>query len=110
MGLFWTMLMVGGWALFLYTLILVFRDLFGRADLSGWGKTGWVVLVLVLPLVGSLAYLSIRTPAMGRRDLATQARMDAHLGSVTGGGGYHNIHETITSREAMAGPMRQDSA
>jgi hypothetical protein len=69
-----------------------------------------VLLVLVLPILGPLAYLVVRGPAMAGTDVATQARMDAHLHSVAGAGGYHNIHETITSREAMAGPMRQDSA
>jgi hypothetical protein len=110
MDLFWTMLLVFGWALFFYMLITVFRDLFGRGDVSAWGKAAWVLFVLVLPILGALAYLVVRGSAMAGTDVATQARMDAHLHAVAGAGGYHNIHETVTSREAMAGPMRQDSA
>jgi Phospholipase_D-nuclease N-terminal len=110
LDLFWTMLMVFGLALFFYTLVLVFRDLFGRSDLSGWGKTGWTVFVLVLPLIGSLTYLISQSAAMGERTLrrggATQLRLDAYARSVTGNGGYRDIHETVTAREAMTGPMR----
>jgi Phospholipase_D-nuclease N-terminal len=110
LDLLWTMLMVFGLALFLYTLVLVFRDLFGRADLSAWGKAGWTVFVLVLPLVGSLTYLISQSAAMGeralRRDGATRLRLDAYTRSVTGDGGYRDIHETVTAREAMTGPMR----
>jgi hypothetical protein len=110
LDVFWTMLLLFGWALFFYLLIVVFRHLFGRHDLSAWGKAAWVLLVLVLPIVGALAYLISQSRAMGEGDAAAQARMDPYLRSVTGGGGYHNIHETITSRESMAAPTRQDSA
>jgi Phospholipase_D-nuclease N-terminal len=110
LDLFWTMLMIFGLGLFLYTLIVVFRDLFGRADLSAWGKTAWVLFVLVLPLVGSLTYLITQSAAMGERALrsdgAGRLRLDAHTRSVTGNGGYRDIHETVTAREAMIGPMR----
>jgi Phospholipase_D-nuclease N-terminal len=110
LDLLWTMLMVFGLALFLYTLIVVFRDLFGRDDLSAWGKTGWTVFVLVLPLVGSLTYLISQSVAMGERALrragATQLRMDAHVRAVTGDGAYRGTRDATTAREAMTGPMR----
>jgi hypothetical protein len=110
LDLLWTMLMVFGLALFFYTLVVVFRDLFGRADLSAWGKTGWTAFVLVLPLAGSLTYLISQSGAMGKRALrragATQLRMDAYVRSVSGDGGYRGIHDVTTTREAMTGPMR----
>jgi hypothetical protein len=35
-------------------------DIFRRDDLSGGGKAVWLLVVLVLPLIGSLIYLALR--------------------------------------------------
>ena len=35
-------------------------DIFRRADLSGWGKAGWFVAVIVLPWLGTFLYLLFR--------------------------------------------------
>jgi hypothetical protein len=114
LDLFWTMLMIGAFGLLLWTLIVVFRDLYGRSDVSTGGKVGWTLLVLVLPIIGSLAYLISQSASMAerawQRDSASEVRLDDYTRSVTGRGGYHNIHETVTGREALAGPTRQDSA
>jgi hypothetical protein len=114
LDLFWTMLMAGLFGVFLWTLVVVFRDLYGRSDLSAWGKAGWTVLVLVLPLFGSLGYLVSRSDAMVARTLqesgASPEQMDAYVRTVTGAGGYHHVHETITSRDELVGPTRQGSA
>ena len=40
--------------------VSVVIDVFSRHDLSGWAKVGWLVFVLVLPLIGSLIYLGVR--------------------------------------------------
>lgn len=110
LDLFWTMLLLFGWGLFFYLLVVVFRDLFDRGDLSGWGTTGWVLLVLVLPLVGALGYLVTQSAAMGERNLrragATQLRMDSYTRSVTGDGAYRGIRDVSAERRAMSGPIR----
>jgi hypothetical protein len=110
LDLFWTMLLLVGWGLFFYLLFLVFRDLFDRDDLSAWGKTGWVLVVLVLPLIGALAYLAFQSREMGERELrrtgATHLRMDAYTRSVTGDGAYHGLHDEATFRRDMSGPVR----
>ena len=102
--------MVCGWALFLYLLFVVFRDLFGRDDVSAWGKTAWVLLVLVLPVIGSLVYLASQSARMGERELrrtgATHLRMDAYERSVTGDGQYHGLRDEAARRRAMSGPIR----
>jgi Phospholipase_D-nuclease N-terminal len=108
--LIWTVLMVCGWALLLYMLFVVFRDLFGRDDVSAWGKTGWVLLVLVLPIIGSLVYLAFQSARMGERELrrtgATHFRMDAYERSVTGDGQYHGLRDEAARGRAMSGPIR----
>ena len=44
------------------TLMWVFAlvDLFMRPDLSGWGKAGWLLVILVIPLLGALFYVGLR--------------------------------------------------
>jgi hypothetical protein len=110
MDLFWTMLLLFGWALFFYVLFVVFRDLFDRDDVSAWGKAGWVVLVLVLPIIGSLAYLASQSREMGERELrrkgATALRMNAYERSVTGDGHYRGLRDEATFHRDMTGPVR----
>jgi uncharacterized membrane protein len=47
--------------MYLTLFIFLFMDIFGREDLSGWGKAGWVLLLFVLPLLGSLIYIVTRS-------------------------------------------------
>ena len=50
-------------AMFVVLFVFMFVDVFSRADLSGWAKAGWVLLLLVLPLLGSLIYIVTRSVA-----------------------------------------------
>jgi Phospholipase_D-nuclease N-terminal len=110
LDMFWTLLLVFGWGLFLYVLFVVFRDLFDRDDVSTWGKVGWVVLVLVLPVIGSLVYLASQSREMGERELrrkgATVLRMNAYERSVTGDGHYRGLRDEATLHRDMTGPVR----
>ncbi|MCU1489762.1 MAG: Phospholipase-D-nuclease N-terminal/Short C-terminal domain [Acidimicrobiaceae bacterium] len=44
--------------------IMVFIDIFRSHDLPGWAKALWLILVVVVPLVGILAYLIVRGDKM----------------------------------------------
>src|SRR3954454_20186242 len=85
----WTMLVFFGFVVWIWTLFMVFADLFRRDDLGGWGKAGWTLFVLVLPLVGVLAYLIAEGKNMAQRrveDVQTsQAQFDQHIRTVAGG-------------------------
>jgi hypothetical protein len=109
-GIIWTLLIAFGLGLFFYTLFFVLRDLFRRDNLSAWGKTAWVVFVLVLPLVGALAYLISQSGAMGERRLrrlgVTELRMDSHVHSLSESDGYRGSHDVAYTRQAWSGPMR----
>jgi len=48
----------------IWLMIAVFTDLFESTDLSGWAKAGWVVLVILFPLIGILLYLIVRGQKM----------------------------------------------
>ncbi len=64
-------------------LIRVFADIFRSHDLSGWGKAGWTILVLFLPLLGVLAYVIARGESMQKRQVteAVEAKqqMDEYI-------------------------------
>ena len=79
--LFWTVL----WLFFLFMFIWVFvalvSDLFRDHTLSGWAKAGWVILLVVFPLVGSLIYLIVRGKGMAERSAAAQKHAQAQFDS-----------------------------
>jgi hypothetical protein len=43
----------------------VVTDIFRDHNLGGWGKTGWLIFVLVLPYLGVLVYLVARGKSKG---------------------------------------------
>jgi hypothetical protein len=43
--------------IWIWLLFTVFADVFRRHDIGGWGKTGWVLLVIILPYFGVFIYL-----------------------------------------------------
>ncbi|HSP38139.1 MAG TPA: PLDc N-terminal domain-containing protein [Frankiaceae bacterium] len=55
-------------------------DIFVRRDLSGWARLGWLIGVLVLPLLGALTYLAVRPTPVDVVDLRT---IDVSEGSVS---------------------------
>ncbi|MEU1400871.1 SHOCT domain-containing protein [Streptomyces sp. NPDC005728] len=70
---FWTMLWFFLWILWFVLLFRVIVDIFRDDDMSGWGKAGWLVFVLVVPFLGVLVYVIARGKGMGKREVA-QAR------------------------------------
>ena len=56
----WTMLFLFMLAAFVWVFVLALRHLFHDRELSGWAKAGWLVGLIVFPLIGSLVYLVVR--------------------------------------------------
>lgn len=48
------------WILWFFMVFWCAIDIFKAHDLSGWGKAGWLLLVILVPLFGVLAYLIVR--------------------------------------------------
>jgi hypothetical protein len=67
LGLMWTMLILFGLVLWFWLLYVMLGDLFGRPDLGRWAKAGWTAVLILLPLLGVLAYLVARGTGMGER-------------------------------------------
>jgi hypothetical protein len=91
LDILWTMLVLFAWVIWFWLLIIVFGDLFSRHDISGWGKAGWIVLVVVLPYLGVFIYLISQGAQMAeRRDKQSQAarsEFDDYVKNVAAPGG-----------------------
>jgi len=87
LGVFWTMLMLFIWIAWLFILFQVIFDIFRSHDMGGWGKAGWFLLVVVLPLLGVLIYIIARGDNMAERKMADaqaqQADFDSYVRNVS---------------------------
>ena len=82
----WTMLVFFAWVIWFWLLITVFSDVFRRHDISGWGKTGWTIFVIVLPYLGVFIYLIAEHKGMADRNMqqaqAAQGQFDDYVKNV----------------------------
>ena len=87
----WTMLIFFLWITWFWLLITVFADIFRRHDLSGLGKTAWLIFAIVLPFLGVFLYLITQGDKMAKRNVeqaqAQQAQLDAYVRETAGSGG-----------------------
>lgn len=77
--LFWSMLWFFLFLMWIYLFVALITDIFRSRDLSGWGKALWVVALIVLPVLGSLAYVIVRGDGMAERQMAMAQRQEAAL-------------------------------
>jgi hypothetical protein len=98
LNVLWDILIIFAWFLFIWIAIVVFTDLFRRRDISGWGKAGWVIFIVVLPWIGALAYLIFNHDGMATRSekqtQAAQAQFDQYVREAAGKGGPASEIET----------------
>jgi len=62
---------------FIFVLIRIIMDVFRDRELSGWGKTGWLIFIIILPVLGALIYLFARGSSMAARDAQEAANYRA---------------------------------
>lgn len=120
LDLFWTMLWLFLFFIWIWLLISIFADIF-RRDISGWAKAGWVIFVIILPLLGALIYLIANGGDMQERSAsdfkAAQAAQEDYIRNVAGSGGTSTADEleklsklrdagTITEEEFAAQKAR----
>jgi len=90
LNIIWTMFVFFGFVLWISLIFRAFGDLFGREDVSGWGKAGWSLLIVCLPLFGVLIYLLSQGRGMAERQAAATNRAEAdfkdYVSSVSGEG------------------------
>ncbi|MET9112417.1 SHOCT domain-containing protein [Streptomyces zhihengii] len=90
LSMFWTMLWFFLWIMWFILLIRIIGDIFRDDSLGGWGKTGWLVFVVLLPFVGVFVYVIARGRTMGARETAharaRQRAFDDYIKEAAGGG------------------------
>lgn len=106
LDLLFTMLWIYLLFLWIWLVVSVFIDIFRSSDLSGWGKAGWTIFVVVLPLLGVLIYLIARGDSMQQRTyddaIAQQQATDEYIRSVAGPSG------SVADELAKLGTLRDD--
>jgi hypothetical protein len=80
---FWAMIVFFFWFMFIWMFIGVFADIFRRNDLSGVGKAGWILLIVIVPFLGILIYMIAR-PRMTEQDKEILAGMQERQRRVEG--------------------------
>jgi hypothetical protein len=97
MDVLWTMIIFFAWVAWIWMLIVIFTDVFRRRDIGGWAKAAWVVLMILIPFIGVLAYLIAQHDGMAQRQAdaihQTQQQTDEYIRSVatTNGGAADQI-------------------
>jgi hypothetical protein len=74
-NVFLTMLYLFVGILWIFLLMKVITDIFRSSDIGGWGKTAWMVFVILLPFLGVFVYVVARGKSMSEREFA---RMQHH--------------------------------
>jgi len=86
LSVMWTLLVIFGWVIWFWLLIVIFGDLFRRHDISGWAKAAWTIFVIVLPFIGVLIYMITQSKGMAERQnaqaQAAQTQFDQYVKSV----------------------------
>jgi Short C-terminal domain/Phospholipase_D-nuclease N-terminal len=62
--------------IWIWIAIGVVLDIFRSRDLSGWGKAGWMLLIIILPFLGVLIYLIVRGHNMHERTVGAAQQQD----------------------------------
>jgi hypothetical protein len=76
LDIFWSLFVFFFWVMAIWLFIALFGDILRRDDLSGWGKAGWIVFLIVLPFLGALIYVIAR-PKVTAQDVRMMTQSEA---------------------------------
>ncbi len=86
----WSLLVI--YFIFFYFMILfrVIGDIFADKESSGWAKTGWLILLVVVPFLSLFIYLIVNGKEMTQRAMdqavAADKAQQAYIRQVAGSG------------------------
>ena len=96
--LLWGMFVFFFWFMLIWIFITIFADIFRRRDLSGWGKAGWILLLVLVPFLGALIYMIAR-PKMTAQDKEEMDKMQEAQRRVSGYSAADEISKLSTLRD-----------
>jgi hypothetical protein len=73
----WALFAFFFWCMAIFIFIVVFADIIRRKDLSGWGKGGWILLLVIVPLFGALIYLIVSPSLFAGSSRSGSSQYDA---------------------------------
>ena len=82
----------------LFLLVNLTGDILRSDDLSGWGKAGWIFLLILLPLITALIYIGVRGEGMRKRQVAD---VRAHEDALRARFGGHSTADDLTKLAAL---------
>ncbi|MFD7838550.1 SHOCT domain-containing protein [Streptomyces sp. NPDC059761] len=77
LSVFWSMLWFFLWIMWFFLLFKIITDIFRDHEMSGWGKAGWLIFVIILPFLGVLIYVIVRGKGMTQRDVKSAQENEA---------------------------------
>ncbi|MEI8082078.1 MAG: SHOCT domain-containing protein [Actinomycetes bacterium] len=86
----WSMLVIYMIFIVIMMFIRIFSDIFTRENLSGWGKAGWMILILLFPIIGILIYVIVR-PKNTEQDQRMMAEAKSVQSRIVGGSSVDDI-------------------
>jgi len=95
LNIIWSMFIIFVWLAWFWLLITISIDIFRRRDIGGGQKTLWFILIIFLPLIGSLIYIISQGGHMAERNLQEAAKQQEAFDSY------------VDSRVAAAGPANE---
>jgi hypothetical protein len=104
LNLFLTFVYFFVWILWIFLIVRIIGDVFRSPDLSGAGKAGWTLLLIVLPFFGALGYLIFRGSDMhlreNRQAIASETALHHYL-QQSAPGRHHSTADEITKLAAL---------
>jgi ABC-type multidrug transport system fused ATPase/permease subunit len=78
---FWTMLWFFLFFFYIWLFVVIVMDVFRSHDMGGLAKAGWLIFLIVLPLLGILVYLIARGGSMHERRVAEMRQRESEMRS-----------------------------
>jgi hypothetical protein len=69
LGIFWTIVFLGFWVLLLGLIFWAFADIIRNPHFGGLAKVLWIILVIIVPFIGIVAYVVAREHERSKADL-----------------------------------------
>lgn len=92
LNIIWSIFIIFVWLAWFWLLITIMIDIFRRRDIGGGMKTLWIVVIIFIPLIGSLIYIIAEGGHMAERNMeAAQQQQQA-------------FDQYVDSRVASQGP------
>ncbi len=102
LNVFWTFLWFFLWVLWIFLLFRIIADIFSSRDLSGWGKAGWTIFIIILPFLGAFVYLIARGASMHTREAGrAQQSEEAFRNYVKETASSGNVSDELTKLAAL---------